>query len=59
MNEELQALEKNHTWDIVSLPQGKKPVGCKWAGAEPGIFPGCSLNRIEYLSGLKPINLSV
>jgi Reverse transcriptase (RNA-dependent DNA polymerase) len=30
MNEELQALEKNHTWDIVSLPQGKKPVGCKW-----------------------------
>jgi Reverse transcriptase (RNA-dependent DNA polymerase) len=30
MNEELQALEKNHTWDIVYLPKGKKPVGCKW-----------------------------
>jgi hypothetical protein len=29
------------------------------AGAESEIFPGCSLNRIEYLSGLKPINLSV
>jgi Reverse transcriptase (RNA-dependent DNA polymerase) len=30
MNEELQVLEKNHTWDIVYLPKGKKHVGCKW-----------------------------
>jgi Reverse transcriptase (RNA-dependent DNA polymerase) len=30
MNEELQALEKNHTWDIVYLPKGKKFIGCKW-----------------------------
>jgi Reverse transcriptase (RNA-dependent DNA polymerase) len=30
MNEELQALEKNHTWDIVCLPKEKKPVGYKW-----------------------------
>jgi Reverse transcriptase (RNA-dependent DNA polymerase) len=30
MNEELQSLEKNHTWDIVCLPKGKKPIGCKW-----------------------------
>ena len=30
MNEELQALEKNNTWDIVNLPKNKKPVGCKW-----------------------------
>jgi hypothetical protein len=29
MNEELQALEKNHTWDIVCLSKGKKHVGCK------------------------------
>lgn len=20
----------NNTWDLVDLPQGKKPVGCKW-----------------------------
>jgi Reverse transcriptase (RNA-dependent DNA polymerase) len=29
MNEELQTLEKNHTWDIVCLPKEKKHVGCK------------------------------
>lgn len=29
MKEEIQALENNHTWDIVSLPQGKSLVGCK------------------------------
>ncbi|TYK13837.1 Integrase, catalytic core [Cucumis melo var. makuwa] len=30
MNDELQALEKMHTWDYVDLPPGKKPIGCKW-----------------------------
>ncbi|TYK00722.1 copia-like protein [Cucumis melo var. makuwa] len=30
MNEELKALEQNNTWDMVELPKGKKPVGCKW-----------------------------
>ena len=30
MQEELGALEKNKTWEIVSLPPGKKAVGCKW-----------------------------
>ena len=28
--EEMSALEKNETWEIVELPQDKKPVGCKW-----------------------------
>ncbi|GAA0168488.1 hypothetical protein LIER_40575 [Lithospermum erythrorhizon] len=27
---ELQALEQNNTWDIVDLPSGVKPIGCKW-----------------------------
>ncbi|KAL5840582.1 hypothetical protein ACOSQ4_013190 [Xanthoceras sorbifolium] len=27
---EVHALEKNKTWQIVDLPQGKKPVGCRW-----------------------------
>jgi hypothetical protein len=30
MNVEMEALEKNKTWELVELPAGKKPVGCKW-----------------------------
>ncbi|XP_075080230.1 uncharacterized protein LOC142165757 [Nicotiana tabacum] len=27
---EIPALESNHTWDVVSLPDGKVTLGCKW-----------------------------
>jgi hypothetical protein len=27
---EMEALENNSVWELVSLPNGKKPVGCKW-----------------------------
>jgi hypothetical protein len=30
MKEEIQALQDNHIWDIVSCPTGIKPIGCKW-----------------------------
>lgn len=30
MIEEMRALEKNKTWEIVELPKGKKVIGCKW-----------------------------
>ncbi|KAK5785024.1 hypothetical protein PVK06_039568 [Gossypium arboreum] len=30
MKVEMEALEKNKTWDLVKLPEGKKPVGCRW-----------------------------
>lgn len=30
MHEELGALDKNRTWEIVPLPAGKKVVGYKW-----------------------------
>ncbi|CAL2254677.1 unnamed protein product [Prunus armeniaca] len=30
MNVEMDALNKNKTWDLVPLPRGKKAVGCKW-----------------------------
>jgi len=30
MQEEMQSLEKNGTWEIVHLPKQKKPVRCKW-----------------------------
>ncbi|RVW36388.1 putative mitochondrial protein [Vitis vinifera] len=28
--EKIRALEKNETWEVMNLPRGKKPVGCKW-----------------------------
>ena len=30
MIEELKALKRNGTWDLVELPHGKKTVGFKW-----------------------------
>ena len=30
MDEEMSALEKNNTWEITTLSQGKKAIGCRW-----------------------------
>lgn len=30
MTEEIQALEKNRTWELVKKTEGKTSVGCKW-----------------------------
>nr|KAJ0222838.1 hypothetical protein LSAT_V11C200051890 [Lactuca sativa] len=30
MKSELSAIEKNKTWELVTLPQGRKPIGLKW-----------------------------
>ena len=30
MEEEMNALEKNKTWELVPLPVGKKAIGCRW-----------------------------
>lgn len=30
MNSELDALEMNNTWDVMTLPPGKIAIGCKW-----------------------------
>ena len=34
MKEELDALTKNHTWDLVTLLPGQSVVGCKWIRSE-------------------------
>ena len=30
MQEEMESLQKNCTWDLVELPKNKKPIRCKW-----------------------------
>ncbi|MCO5554370.1 hypothetical protein L7F22_007900 [Adiantum nelumboides] len=30
MDEEMAALDVNKTWELVPLPEGNKPIGCKW-----------------------------
>ncbi|CAL9000181.1 unnamed protein product [Prunus brigantina] len=30
IHSELQALDTNHTWSLVPLPPGHRPIGCKW-----------------------------
>ncbi|XP_021817979.1 uncharacterized protein LOC110760101 [Prunus avium] len=30
MQSELQAFDANHTWSLVPLPPGHRPIGCKW-----------------------------
>ena len=30
MNEKIKSMKDNAVWDLVSLPEGAKPIGCKW-----------------------------
>ena len=30
MKDEMKALDKNATWDLVELPKDRKTMGCKW-----------------------------
>lgn len=30
MNQELDALEMNQTWEVTELPSGCHAIGCKW-----------------------------
>ncbi|RVW75547.1 Retrovirus-related Pol polyprotein from transposon RE1 [Vitis vinifera] len=46
MLEEICALEDNHTWNLVDLPQGKKVVGCKWVFAVK-VHPDDSVARLK------------
>ncbi|RVW35033.1 Retrovirus-related Pol polyprotein from transposon TNT 1-94 [Vitis vinifera] len=46
VQEEIQALEKNGTWEISELPEGKRPVGCKWIFTVKH-YPDGSINRFK------------
>ncbi|RVW49048.1 Retrovirus-related Pol polyprotein from transposon RE1 [Vitis vinifera] len=43
---EIRALEDNHTWKLVDLPQGNKVVGCKWVFAVK-VNPDGSMVRLK------------
>ncbi|MCI29892.1 potassium transporter 12, partial [Trifolium medium] len=30
MNEEIESIERNHTWELIELPHDKKTIGVKW-----------------------------
>ena len=30
MEEEVQSLYKNQTWELVEIPKGTRAIGCKW-----------------------------
>lgn len=30
MHEEISAIQKNETWELVDLPEGKNVIGLKW-----------------------------
>ncbi|KAK4407765.1 Retrovirus-related Pol polyprotein from transposon TNT 1-94 [Sesamum angolense] len=30
INSEIESIMQNHTWELVDLPSGSKPLGCKW-----------------------------
>jgi hypothetical protein len=30
MKEDISSIEENHTWNLVDLPPGHKPIGLKW-----------------------------
>ena len=47
MLEETRALEKNRTWELVDLPQGKQPVGASG-------FSPLNIHLKGRLRGIKP-----
>ena len=30
MKDEMKSMNDNEVWDLVELPEGVKPIGCKW-----------------------------
>nr|KYP31158.1 Retrovirus-related Pol polyprotein from transposon TNT 1-94 [Cajanus cajan] len=30
MKDEMKSMQDNDVWDLVELPKGVKPIGCKW-----------------------------
>jgi len=46
MNEEMEALQKNSTWELIVLAKGKKAIGCRW-------YTLLNLKRMEALIDIR------
>ena len=47
MQEEIESLHKNGTWELVKLPKGKKAVRCKWVFKRKEGTPGVEEARYK------------
>ena len=47
MQEEMESLHKNGTWDLVRLPKGKKAIRCKWVFKKKEGTPGVENARYK------------
>ena len=43
---EIDSISKNHTWILVDLPKGAKPIGCKWIFKKK-YFPDGSIEKYK------------
>ncbi|MBN8110518.1 hypothetical protein, partial [Vibrio vulnificus] len=43
MENEMDSMRKNKVWELVDLPEGREPIGCKW------------INTVKSDGGGKPI----
>lgn len=46
-DEEIQSLDKNHTWDLVDRPEKQKVIGCKWVFKRKLGIPGVEQPRFK------------
>ena len=30
MKDEMKSMQDNNLWDLIELPEGMKPISCKW-----------------------------
>jgi hypothetical protein len=49
MIEELRAIEENHTWEVIDLPVGHRPIGLKWVYKAKKDESGCVVKHKAHL----------